>query len=125
MAIIGTTTAFVLVDAGCRQSPRGHVNVRERKLTLRARSGLIPGNTITMSAAPSNASCTTHRGDKDEHQGTELYESYDREVQRRILNNDVPKVLYPRGSGRQLFLGFNENYQKGSEIYNIVEREKF
>jgi hypothetical protein len=77
-----------------------------------------------MSAAPSNVSYTTHRGNKDEHQGTELNESYDHEVQRRILQNDVPKVRYPRGSGRQLFLSFNNDYQKGSEIYS-VEREKF
>ena len=84
----------------------------------------MPENTIAMSAAPSNVSCTTHRGDKDEHQGTELNEGYGQEVYRSISQNDLPKARYPQGSGRQLFLGFNNNYREGSEIYD-VERERF
>ena len=53
--MIGTTIEFILVDMGCRQSPGGCIKVRDKKLTLRARSGLLAGNTTAMSTVPSNA----------------------------------------------------------------------
>jgi hypothetical protein len=91
---------------------------------MRARTGLTADNTIAMNTAPSNASHTTHRGDKGEDQGHELNGEYDHEVQRPIPQNDSPKARYPRGSRRQLSPGRDEEHQEGGEIYD-VEREKF
>ena len=83
--MIGTMAAFALVGTGCRRSPRGYTNAKERKLTVRARPGFkIAENTITMSTAPSNAPYTTYRGDIREYQGTELNAKYYREVKRPI-----------------------------------------
>ena len=122
--MIGTTIEFTLVDMGCNQSPRDCINVKERKLTMRARSGSIAENTIALSTAPSKASHTTYRGDKHEQKGNELNGEHDHEVQRPIPQNDSPKTLYPRGSRRQLSLGPNEEDRECTNIYN-TEREKF
>ena len=41
-AMIGMTIGFALLDAVCRQSSgRGSINVKERKLTLRVRTGVV------------------------------------------------------------------------------------
>ena len=70
--MIGTTTAFTLVNMGCSQSPRAWINVKERKRTLRARFGSIAKNPIAVGTVPSSASYTTYLGDKREQQGKEL-----------------------------------------------------
>ena len=41
-AMLGTMNGFILLDGACCQSPRGFINVKERKLTLRARAGVVP-----------------------------------------------------------------------------------
>ena len=119
----GAMITLALVDTGCRQPPGDCTIAEERKLTLRARPGLAPENTIAMSTASSNTKYFTYRGDIWDYQGTELNGKYNREVNRSIPQNDTPKAQYPRES-RQVSLGSNEEYQEGRGICNI-ECEKF
>ena len=122
--MIGTTTAFTLVDMGCRQSPRGCINVKERKHTLRAGFGPIAENPIAVGTVPLSASYTTHLCDKREQQGKELNGEYDHEVHRPIPQDDFPKARYPSGSKRQRSLGLDKEDQECRDIYN-AESEKF
>jgi hypothetical protein len=49
VAMIGITNWLILFDKGCRQSPGGCINFKERKRTLRARSGPVAEMAITIS----------------------------------------------------------------------------